>query len=176
MTFPTAPASCLHISWFVPCGDWHFSCTSAVYHQCYKQSPVCLFQAGRNTIHSGCQCPSSFRERVCLVSLTLLVEPAVVFWCLWHGPCTSLCSGLLCHIRDTWTHSGTIFDGVCVKRSTLSTTITTVSTVTLLWRTTVSLILRRPPITSCAVVGCIMPRFACCLWPMITHCMNVRFG
>ena len=29
MTFPSAPVSCLHISWFVQCGDWHFSCTSA---------------------------------------------------------------------------------------------------------------------------------------------------
>ena len=54
--------------------------------------------------------------------------------------------------------------------------MTTVSTVTLLWLTTVYLTLRRSSILSCAVVGSIMPRFACCLWPTITHCMNVRFG
>ena len=26
------------------------------------------------------------------------------------------------------------------------------------------------------VVSYIVPKSACCLWPMITHCMNVRFG
>ena len=71
---------------------------------------------------------------------------------------------------------GTFFDSICVKPPSSSTTMTTVSSVTLLWLTTVSLILRRLPIMCCAVVGCIMPWFACCLWPTITHCMNVRFS
>ena len=72
--------------------------------------------------------------------------------------------------------NGTVFEGICVKPSTLSTIMTTVITITLLWLTTLPMILRRPPIMCCAVGGCIMPRFACCLWPTITHCMNVRFG
>ena len=69
--------------------------------------------------------------------------------------------------------SGTVFEDICVQPSTLSTTMTTVITGSLLWLTTVPLILRRSPIVFCAVVGCIMPRFACCLWPTITHCMRV---
>ena len=165
------------MSWFVHCGDWIFNCTSACVPSLFPHPPMCLFQAGRNGIHSGCQCFPSFRERVCRL-----------FLCHYCSSWSS-CSGVLgtghahlypvvCFATSATRRSicGTLFDGICVKPPTSSTTMTTLSSVTLLWLTTVSLILRRPPIMCCAVVGCIMPRSACRLWPTITHCMNVRFG
>ena len=36
-----------------------------VYHRCSQHPPMCLFQAGRNRIHSGCQCSPSF-SRACM--------------------------------------------------------------------------------------------------------------
>ena len=103
MTFPSAPVSSLQMSWFVYCGDRNFSCTSACVPSVLPAVPS-VFQAGRNIIHPGCQRPSRFREHVCLVPLSLLVELAVLFWRLWHRPCTSLSSSLPFHIRDKYIH------------------------------------------------------------------------
>ena len=79
MMFSSAPVSRLQMSWFVHNRSFPFGLVThtheftqsvgrstfammeteisvalvPVYPQCYWQSPVCLFQAGRNIIHSG---------------------------------------------------------------------------------------------------------------------------
>ena len=100
MAFPSAPVSSLQMSWFVHWGDWIFSCTSARVPSVLPAVPSVFISSWSKYSSLLCQCPSSFRERVCLVSLTLLVESAAVFWCIWHRSCTSLSSLLLCHIRE----------------------------------------------------------------------------
>ena len=118
---------------------------------------------------------SEFPEHVCLVSLRVRSWPSCSFvFGTGHAHLYPVvCFATPATRRSVCRLCGTLFDGFCVKSPTSSTTM---STVTLLWLTIVPLILRRPPIMCCDVVGCIMPRFACCLWPTITLCMNVRFG
>ena len=71
--------------------------------------------------------------------------------------------------------SETVFEGICVQPTTVSTTMTTLITVILLCLTTVPLILRRPPIMCFAAVGHGL-RVSCGFLITITYCTNVRFG
>ena len=170
MAFPSAPVSSLQMSWFVHCGDWLFSCTSAcvglpsvlpavpsVFISSWSKYRSLWFSVSFEFSRACMPCFFDITGRV-RVGRRVLVYLAPVMHIFIQ-------SFALPHPRVV-----TNFDGVCVKPSPLSTTMTTVSTVTLLWLTTVSLILRRPPIMSCAVVGCIMPWISCCLWPSLHEC------
>ena len=161
MTFPSAPVSSLKMSWFVHWGDWNFSCTSACVPSVFPAVPSVFISSWSK--YSSLWLSGSFEfSTVCMPCFFDITGRVGRHALVYLAPAM--------HIFIQW------FALPHPRPHALSTTVTIVSTVTLLWLSTVSLILRRPPIMNCAVVGCIMPRFACCRWPTNTHCMNGRFG
>ena len=169
MTFPSA-----QMSWFVHYGDWNF--TSACEPSVLPAVPSVFISSWSkyNSLWLSVSFAFSRAFMPCFFVITGRVGRHVLANCTGHAHLYPV----VCFATSATSRSisGTVFEGICVQHSTLSTTMTKVITVILLWLTTVPLILRRPPIMCCAVVGCIMPWFACRLCPTITHCMHVRFG
>ena len=129
MTLPSVPVSSLQMSWFLHCGDWHFSCTSArVPSVLPTVSSVFISSLSKYSslwLSVSFDYQLSVEDGLILKSQRIILTKsshaaaleqihyahqgaekcklranAAVFWWLWHRPCTSLSSGLLFHIRD----------------------------------------------------------------------------